>query len=245
MYWLIGGTKDARDFLNKVNKKKIIVSVATEYGAELLKEFDCKVVAKRLNLEDMITFVKAHQIKKIIDLTHPYAVEVSKNAIETSKKLDIPYYRYERKNLLYEGVKEFSELSHMVREVELNIEDRKILSTLGSNNIDKFKYLSKKENFFARILPMVEALEKCKKAKLLSKNIMAMQGPFSKEFNICILKNYKINILLMKESGKSGGEHEKIEACRELGIEVFLLKKPKIEYPIVFNQLDKMIDEIL
>ena len=39
MIWVIGGTKDSRDFLEKFVKydKDIIVSTATEYGAKLIE----------------------------------------------------------------------------------------------------------------------------------------------------------------------------------------------------------------
>ena len=32
----------------------------------------------------------------IVDISHPYAVEVSSNAIEVAKKLSLKYYRFER-----------------------------------------------------------------------------------------------------------------------------------------------------
>ena len=39
MIWVIGGTKDSRDFLEKFVKydKDIIVSTATEYGVKLIE----------------------------------------------------------------------------------------------------------------------------------------------------------------------------------------------------------------
>lgn len=238
MYWLIGGTKDARDFLNKITIKNIIISVATDYGKELLKDCDYEVIVKRLDKKEMKSFVEKYKIKGIIDLSHPYAIEVSKNAIEVG----IPYFRYERKLLLYNGAREFFKIDDLVKEVDKELIDKRVLSTLGSNNILKFKEIKNKENFYTRILPMEEALVKCREAGIISKNILAMQGPFSKEFNIAILENYNIDILLTKESGYIGGELEKVEACKALGVEVFVLKRPKIEYPRVFDTLEDLIE---
>ncbi len=242
MYWLIGGTKDARDFLKKIAIKNIIISVATEYGKELLKDCTYEIIVKRLDKKEMKSFVKKYKIKGIIDLSHPYAIEVSKNAIEVGIEEEIPYFRYERKLLSYNGAREFFDIDDLVKEVDKVLGNKKVLSTLGSNSISKFKEIKNKENFYARILPMEEALVKCREARIISKNILAMQGPFSKEFNIATLENYNIDILLTKESGYIGGEFEKVEACKALGVEVFVLKRPKIEYPRVFDTLEDLIE---
>ena len=49
MIWVIGGTKDSRDFLEKFIKydNNIIVSTATEYGAKLIENLPIKTL-KRL-----------------------------------------------------------------------------------------------------------------------------------------------------------------------------------------------------
>ena len=61
MIWIIGGTKDSRDILERLIKetdKDIIVSTATGYGGKLLEEYtenngngkrEIKVISERLN----------------------------------------------------------------------------------------------------------------------------------------------------------------------------------------------------
>jgi len=51
----------------------------------------------------------------------------------------------------------------------------------------------KKNNLFIRILPTAASIQNAEKLEYLPKNIIAMQGPFSKEMNVAILKNYKID----------------------------------------------------
>ncbi len=40
--------------------------------------------------------LKENQVNILIDASHPYALEVTKNAREVSKDLNIEYVRYER-----------------------------------------------------------------------------------------------------------------------------------------------------
>ena len=61
----------------------------------------------------------------------------------------------------------------------------------------------------------------CEKNGICGKQILALQGPFSVEMNEAILKQYHINCLVTKRSGKNGGYQEKIEAAKRLGISVY------------------------
>ncbi|MEG0425647.1 MAG: precorrin-6A/cobalt-precorrin-6A reductase, partial [Cetobacterium sp.] len=157
MIWVIGGTKDSRDFIESFPfKEKLVVTTATEYGGKLLENIeDIKVFCKRLDLEGMNKFIEENSINKIIDLSHPYAEEVSRNAIECSRVKEIDYIRFERENLVSEdGVIEFSELEFMIKYLE-NLEGN-ILVTLGSNNLHKFENIKNKSNIYFRILPKWE-----------------------------------------------------------------------------------------
>ncbi len=64
--------------------RNIIVSTATEYGGKLLEGLPVKVVSERLPLELMRGFVEKNSIKTIVDISHPYAFEVSKNAMKVA-----------------------------------------------------------------------------------------------------------------------------------------------------------------
>ena len=46
----------------------------------------------------MRRFCQHNFVEAIIDASHPYAIEVSAQAIAVASKLNIPYLRYEREN---------------------------------------------------------------------------------------------------------------------------------------------------
>ena len=246
MIWVIGGTKDSRDFIESFPfKKDLIVTTATEYGGKLLEEIeDIKVFCKRLSLEEMGIFIEENNIEKIIDLSHPYAEEVSRNAIESSKINNIKYVRFERENLVSEdGVVEFSELDFMIKYLE-SLEGN-ILVTLGSNNLHRFENIKNKINMYFRILPKWEMIKKAEDLGILPKNIIAMQGPFSKELNVAMMRQLNIKYIVSKKGGNTGGEREKIESAKEVGAISIMLSRPNIEYPIVFSNLKELIQYII
>lgn len=246
MIWVIGGTKDSRDFIESFPfKEKLVVTTATEYGGKLLENIeDIKVFCKRLDLEGMNKFIEENNIERIIDLSHPYAEEVSRNAIESSKVKEIDYIRFERENLVSEdGVIEFSELDIMIKYLE-ELEGN-ILVTLGSNNLHKFQNIKNKSNIYFRILPKWEMIKKAEDLGVLPKNIIAMQGPFSKELNVAMMRQLNIKYIVSKKGGNTGGEREKIDSAKEIGAISIMLSRPNVEYPVVFSHIEKLIKYII
>ncbi|MCX3066498.1 MAG: precorrin-6A reductase [Cetobacterium sp.] len=246
MIWVIGGTKDSRDFIESFPfKEKLVVTTATEYGGKLLENIeDIKVFCKRLDLEGMNKFIEENSINKIIDLSHPYAEEVSRNAIECSRVKEIDYIRFERENLVSEdGVIEFSELEFMIEYLE-SLEGN-ILVTLGSNNLHKFENIKNKSNIYFRILPKWEMIKKAEDLGVLPKNIIAMQGPFSKELNVAMMRQLNIKYIVSKKGGNTGGEREKIESAKDIGAISIMLSRPNVEYPVVFSHIEKLIKYII
>lgn len=246
MIWVIGGTKDSRDFIESFPfKEKLVVTTATEYGGKLLENIeDIKVFCKRLDLEGMNKFIEENSINKIIDLSHPYAEEVSRNAIECSRVKEIDYIRFERENLVSEdGVIEFSDLEFMIKYLE-SLEGN-ILVTLGSNNLHKFENIKNKSNIYFRILPKWEMIKKAEDLGVLPKNIIAMQGPFSKELNVAMMRQLNIKYIVSKKGGNTGGEREKIESAKDIGAISIMLSRPNVEYPVVFSHIEKLIKYII
>ena len=104
MDWIIGGTKDSRDFIKllsekNINLKNIILTTVSDYGKKLAEESGAAVKSGAMNKDEMKIFVSQYNIERIFDFSHPYALEVSKNAMETARDTGKKYFRFERKNL--------------------------------------------------------------------------------------------------------------------------------------------------
>lgn len=247
MDWIIGGTKDSRDFIeniiNQSNNKDFIITVATDYGKKLLENYKIDVLVKPMTSKEMTNFIIGNKIERIFDMSHPYAKDVSKNAILAAQENKIKYFRFERKNLnenLLNNHLYFENISDIINFIS-NISEN-ILVTLGSNQIENFKELNNLNNIYFRILPTKIAIEKLENCGILAKNIIAIQGPFSKEFNSAILKNYNIKYLITKESGTTGGELEKLQSAQENNVTTLILKRPSISYPWITENISDIIN---
>ena len=104
------------------------------------------------------------------------------------------------------------------------------LITTGSKELAAFTQIPDyKERLYLRVLPAVGSIQTCLAFGFPAKRIIAMQGPFSKELNVALMRQFAIKILVTKESGREGGFPEKREAARELGVQLIVLRRPEEE----------------
>ncbi len=244
--WLIGGTKDSRELASRIakNTNKLIISTSSKYGKKLVEDIGSEVVDKKMDISEMEKFVLAREVKVIVDASHPYAQNVSKNAMEVARKHGLKYLRFEREMLSYEGFIRFEDIDAIVTYLNSNYSGGNILSTLGVNSLHKLKKLEMLDKLYVRILPVKASIEIAENLGYHASRIIALQGPFSKQFNKDIMRNYGIRYMITKESGKEGGELEKVEACKDTGIKILVLKRPNLDYMNIFKDMDKILEEL-
>ncbi|MGM0379476.1 MAG: precorrin-6A reductase [Bacillota bacterium] len=243
MILLLGGTKDSRLILKKLLtiNKKVILTLTTDFGAKYVKDHkNLTKIVKKLDVNDMKDILKKYKINYIIDATHPYAKNVSKNIINVNKEFEIPLVRYERKIKRFDFINYFDSYNKISNYLKNKSEN--IFFAIGSKNLNFFKDIFKKRNFFIRVLPMESVIKKCRSLNILPKNIIAMQGPFTKEFNKLLFKEKDIKYLVTKETGKTGGFEDKVLAARDLNIEVIVLKKPTLKFKNVKESFEEVVE---
>lgn len=240
MKWIIGGTSESRELLNKIKDyDNFIMTIATEDGLDF---FDSdRVIVGRLSREEMLGFINTQEIDMIIDLSHPYAKIVTENAKDVSKKMGIRYIRYVREKIkLQENEIYLDSYEDCYRYLE-GIAGT-VFFTTGSKNIRDFEMVRGDNRYIYRVLPALESLEICRKNNIHMRDILAILGPFSKELNKAMLKEYNSDYCVMKDSGDVGGTMEKIIACRELNIIPIIIGR---EEEKGITDLDDIIKEII
>lgn len=230
---IFGGTCEGRILSEKLSKNKIehIVSVATEYGENLLEDSDYATVnTGRMDIRDMENFVTDNDIDIIIDATHPYATEVTKNIRAVTDRLGIEYIRVVREFKTVSGlensyVKDSKEASSLLKETKGNI-----LLTTGSKELSVFSEdKSIRDRLYVRVIPSSQSFDICMECNIKPDHIIAMQGPFSAELNKALIKEYDIRYLVTKDSGINGGFEEKYIASIECGCNLIIIGRESNE----------------
>ncbi|MGF0017891.1 precorrin-6A reductase [Sporofaciens sp. SGI.106] len=212
------------------------VSVATEYGKTCVGEYpNVQVICGRMNRVQMETFMREHQIFMVIDATHPYAVEVTRNIREACECVNVPYLRCLRqeKDVENEELKDVKVLHvESVEEAVQYLEgtEGNILIATGSKELGLYTQIKNyRERCYARVLSVRESVEKAISLGFEGSHLIAMQGPFSEEMNLALLKQTRAEWFVTKESGKTGGFGEKVWAAKQSGATLVVIGRPKEE----------------
>ncbi|MCC5911100.1 MAG: cobalt-precorrin-6A reductase [Clostridiaceae bacterium] len=242
------GTSEGTEVITELLKKdlKVIATVTTAYGANLLKKnSNIQVLEEKLNRDRLHQLLEEEPIKKVIDITHPYAENISKLALEVCREKKVTYLRYERPQGNYENennivmAEDFYDAADKAKEVR-----GKIFLTVGSNQLPIFTEKIPVKQLVARVLPMSNIIKKCEDQGFTPDNLIAMKGPFSEEINYHMFKVYDASIIITKDSGTAGGTEEKIHAAQALNIPIILVKRPQINYGEVFWDLEELMKRL-
>lgn len=216
--------------------------VATGYGGSLLKESTClHIHAARMDQEEMQKFLQEVQPKIVLDATHPYAALVTEN-IRTA--CEAAGYRYLRV-LRSQGTvhKEAVYVENTEKAIQfLEKTTGNILLTTGSKELPEYTKLSNyKDRLFARVLSLPSVLDTCRACGIEGKHLIGMQGPFSMELNVAMLRQFHCAYLVTKDSGTEGGFQEKIDAALMCNVIPVIIGRPVEETGISLIECKRLL----
>lgn len=260
---VFGGTTEGRQIAEALWKEErlLFVCVATEYGEVCMEEettglhtkkADQKITVRvgRLDEKQIKELLVANSPTCVIDATHPYAVDVTKNIRAACRCCHVRYFRVHRRreevpkeiaNVFY-----FCDMDALIQ--WLNQQEGIIFSTLGVKEAEKLtEVIDYKRRVFVRILPVSESLSLCEKAGFDKTHIIGAKGPFSQEQNEKMLQEVGADILLTKDSGRAGGFLEKLQAANNLKLKIAVLGRPddRVDEEVLtdFDAICKMMQD--
>ena len=84
----------------------------------------------------------------------------------------------------------------------------------------------------------------CEAAGVPHGNIIALQGPFTRELNEALMRRFDIGYLVTKDGGAPGGFGEKAQAARNVGARLVVIRRPADsgeDYAAVLNECREMM----
>ena len=207
---LFGGTTEGRVLSENLAARgdDVTVCVATDYGREEQAQVEgVTILTGRKGPEEMRALMADHA-------TGTEYVRV-KRTLTTSETGTSPA------NIHYYG--SAADVAEALTSTEGNV----LLAT-GTKELGCFAGLSP-ERLVPRVLPSAENLAACEALGIPRRNIVAMQGPFSTDLNVALLRQKDIRYFVTKDGGPTGGFPEKAEASAQTGIPLLVIAPPDEE----------------
>ena len=184
-----------------------------------------------MNPDEMADFCRKNAIRLIVDAAHPFATELHHNISETAQNLNLQVIRYERQ---YEPHTEDICWCRDYETAILQLKEHgihRLLSLTGVQTINRLSGYWKENECWFRILDRDTSREMAIREGFPEDHLVY----YEHEDTASLIARLKPQAILTKESGKSGGFPEKIEAARKSGTPVFVVERPTCSYENVVN----------
>lgn len=225
MILILGGTTEGR----------VAVRVADEAAATYyystkgtLQSIECAHgirLTGAMNAEEMECFCRDHAIKLLIDAAHPFAQVLHQTIEKVSKCLQIPVIRYERRypprdeDLIW--CDSYADAIHQMENKGI----QRLLALSGVNTLAPLRPYWRSHTTWFRILEREESLSLAEKQGFPQERLVFYREG---EDELKLLEQLHPDAILTKESGFSGYFMDKVNAARQFGIPVFVVKRPTL-----------------
>ena len=226
---VFAGTSEGRRLVEFLTGQPVRVTacVATDYGETLLPQGEnIEIHTGRLDKDAMVSLFNAHSFDAVIDATHPFATVVTKTLQSACRETFTQYLRLNRENGGADDDAVVVDSIEAAADWLAEHPGAALLATGSKELLPYTKVEGYQDRFYPRVLPMKSSLEACEAAGFAMAHIIAMQGPFTLEMNVAMLKAIGAKYLVTKASGKSGGFDEKLEAARRAGATCVVIGQP-------------------
>ena len=169
--------------------------------------------------EGLAQFVRAERISLILDATHPYAAQISRNAAEAARACGVPCWALRRPAWQPQPGDDWREVDDWAELVEALKPFKRPLFTLGREPLQHLDEIPAEQFWTLRALDVYSGNERCE--------VIGARGPFLIEDERALFQERRIDVLISKNSGSTATE-PKLEVARERGVPVLVLKRPML-----------------
>jgi precorrin-6A/cobalt-precorrin-6A reductase len=168
----------------------------------------------------LAAYLAQERIDAVIDATHPFASRMSANAVAACRAAGAPLVAFIRPPWTSEPGDRWTEVA-TVEDAAQALGERPRTAFLTQGRLKLAAFLSAPQHrYIVRAIDRpaeIEFLPKCK--------LILARGPFSLADELELMKRERVETLVSKNSG-GRAIYAKIEAARELGVEVVMVRRP-------------------
>ena len=252
MVLVFGGTTEGRKAVEVLEEAGKVYYYSTKTGEQDITLHHGQHIGGAMDAEAMQAFCREHDLRLIVDAAHPFASQLHQTIAQVSETLNIPAIRYER---IYPtrdpDITWIDDYSQVPRDIH------SLLATTGVQSISKLKYLEALGiKVIYRILNRKSSIQLANQQGATNEQLCYYEdivGNASKRYDVVGNASQRYDVvgnasqrynspvsaaaklgsfthcdaILMKESGLSGGFQEKVEAAKQQGMRIIVLKRPE------------------
>lgn len=172
-------------------------------------------------IEGLTAWLKDHAISHVIDATHPFAAQMSANAVAACERAGIPLLALTRAPWVAgEGDRWITVPDIDAAAAALKGPAQRVFLAVGRINLAAFA-CQPQHDYLLRLIDPPGALPLPKAKAIIAR------GPFDLEGDLALMRTHRIEVVVSKNAGGTGAR-AKIDAARALGLPVIMIDRPAI-----------------
>ena len=168
----------------------------------------------------LVEYLRAERIGAVVDATHPFAAQMSRNAVEACALAGVPLVGLQRPEWRAQAGDQWQHVADMAAAVDALPEaGARVFLAIGKQNLSGFA--AKANHYLLRLVDAPEAppLPDC--------TVVLARGPFALAGDLALLRDQRIEVIVAKNAGGTGAE-AKLVAARQLGLPVVMIDRPAL-----------------
>jgi precorrin-6A/cobalt-precorrin-6A reductase len=171
-------------------------------------------------IDGLVAWLQQEAIQAVVDATHPYAAQISFNAVAACQRLTIPLATIFRPSWQPQPDDLWREVANFDAAASaLGSEPKRVFLSLGRQELGAFAS-HPQHHYIARMIDPPDGIALPPDIRLVFD-----RGPFDRQAETALLRQERIDVMVCKNSG-AAAVYPKIEATRGLGIPVVMVARP-------------------
>lgn len=167
-------------------------------------------------------YLRAHQITHVIDATHPFAAQMSSNAVAACAQINMPLMALTRAPWNAVSGDDWKHVPDIVGAVAaLDQPARRVMLAVGRMHLQEFA--PNPQHFY--LLRLVDP--PTASPPFPDHHVLVSRGPFTTDDDRALMRDHGIDLVVSKNAGGTGA-NAKIAAARALGLRVIMIDRPNI-----------------
>ncbi len=184
-------------------------------------------------------YLRAQKITHLIDATHPFAAQMSRNAVDAAALVDVPLVALTRPGWTRRADDKWIEVPDIPAAVAaLDQPARRVMLAVGRMHLNDFAP-NPQHHYLLRLVdpPQFEV-------PFPDHHVLVSRGPFTEASDRTLMEAHRIDIVVSKNSGGVGAK-AKIDAARALGLPVIMIARPDIPARSEVGTAQEVVDWIV
>ena len=184
----------------------------------------------------LVKWLSDNEISHVVDATHPFAAQMSQNAIAACDQLGLPLAALTRPPWHPTTGDNWITVPDMDAAVQALAGDaRRVMLAIGRMHLQDFTGLP--QHFY--LLRLIDA--PTEPLSFPRHEVVIGQGPFSRDDDRALMQAHEIDLLVSKNAGGAAAR-AKIDAARDLGIPVLMIERPVLPQRTQLFSVDAVLD---